>query len=115
MRERLAQLKKLTTEALILNCKKMRDNERKSEVALIAFLSELRSRCGFLDYGYNSIFTFCQQELGRDIEIFDKISKLSRGLMFVMTFMLALHLLEPSERSVTDFVMKRAEESRTPF
>ncbi|MEZ4743126.1 MAG: hypothetical protein R3B45_11890 [Bdellovibrionota bacterium] len=42
----------------------MRDKERKSEVALIAFLSELRSRCGFLDYGYNSIFTFCQQELG---------------------------------------------------
>ncbi|MEZ4742170.1 MAG: hypothetical protein R3B45_06965 [Bdellovibrionota bacterium] len=64
MRERLAQLKKLTTEALILNCKKVRDNERKSEVALIAFLSELRNRCGFLDYGYNSIFTFCQQELG---------------------------------------------------
>ncbi|MEZ4743011.1 MAG: hypothetical protein R3B45_11275 [Bdellovibrionota bacterium] len=64
MKERLAQLKKLTTEALILNCKKVRDKERKSEVALIAFLSELRSRRGFLDYGYNSIFTFCQQELG---------------------------------------------------
>lgn len=44
-----------------------------------------------------------------------QLARLASGSTFAMTFMLALPLLEPAERSVMEFVMKRAAESGTPF
>ncbi len=44
-----------------------------------------------------------------------QMAKMAPGSVFAMTFMLALDLLEPGERSVLEFVMKRAAESGTPF
>lgn len=46
---------------------------------------------------------------------FRQISKLSPGSSFAMTFMLALDLLPSQERSIMEFVMKKAGESGTPF
>lgn len=48
-------------------------------------------------------------------ETFRKISGLAPGTVFATTFMLALNLLEPQERTVMEFVMKKAAESGTPF
>lgn len=44
-----------------------------------------------------------------------QLAKLAPGSTFAMTFLLALDLLEPSERSIMEFVMKKAQESGTPF
>lgn len=44
-----------------------------------------------------------------------EISKLPKGSAFVVTFMLSLDLLDPKERLIMEFVMKRAGESGTPF
>ena len=44
-----------------------------------------------------------------------QISRLAPGSTFAMTFMLALDLLPPQERSIMEFVMARARESATPF
>jgi O-methyltransferase involved in polyketide biosynthesis len=44
-----------------------------------------------------------------------QLARLAPGSTFVMTFMLALDLLEPEERSIMEFVMKKAQESGTPF
>ena len=44
-----------------------------------------------------------------------QIASLAPGSIFAMTFMLALDLLSPEERSVMEFVMKKAGESGTPF
>lgn len=42
-------------------------------------------------------------------------AKLAPGSTFAMTFMLALDMLDPQERSSMEYVMKRAKESGTPF
>ena len=44
-----------------------------------------------------------------------QIAALGEGSVFLMTFMLSLELLEPKERGIMEFVMKKAAESRTPF
>ncbi|MGE5084828.1 MAG: class I SAM-dependent methyltransferase [Bacillota bacterium] len=44
-----------------------------------------------------------------------RIASLAPGSTFAMTFMLALDLLAPEERSIMEFVMKKAGESGTPF
>jgi O-methyltransferase involved in polyketide biosynthesis len=44
-----------------------------------------------------------------------QLAKLAPGSTFAMTFLLALDLLEPSERSIMEFVMKKAQEAGTPF
>lgn len=44
-----------------------------------------------------------------------QMANLAPGSTFAMTFMLALENLEPKEKSVMQFVMKKAEESGTPF
>lgn len=44
-----------------------------------------------------------------------QIAKLSSGSTFAMTFMLSLDLLEEKEKSIMEFVMKKAKESGTPF
>lgn len=44
-----------------------------------------------------------------------QIAGLAPRSTFAMTFMLALHLLEADERSIMEFVMKKAAESATPF
>lgn len=46
---------------------------------------------------------------------FRQLAKLPRGSALAMTFMLALDLLEAPERATMEFVMKRAQESGTPF
>ncbi len=46
---------------------------------------------------------------------FKQMATLARGSTFATTFMLALDLMEPKERGMMDFVMKRAAESGTPF
>ena len=46
---------------------------------------------------------------------FSQIAKLAPGSTFAMTFMLALDYLLAQERSVMEFVMKKAQESGTPF
>ena len=43
------------------------------------------------------------------------LAKLAPDSTLAMTFMLALDLLDPEERSTLEFVMKRAQESGTPF
>lgn len=44
-----------------------------------------------------------------------QVATLASGSTFAMTFMLKLELLEPKERGIMEFVMKRAAESGTPF
>ena len=44
-----------------------------------------------------------------------QIAELAPGSTFAMTFMLALNLLDSKERSIMEFVMKKAQESGTPF
>lgn len=44
-----------------------------------------------------------------------QLAKLAPGSTFTMTFMLTLDLLGPEERATMEFVMKRANESGTPF
>ena len=44
-----------------------------------------------------------------------QVSQLAPNSTFAMTFMLALDLLEPKEKSVMEFVMNKAKESGTPF
>ncbi len=46
---------------------------------------------------------------------FQQLAKLASGSTFAMTFMLSLDLLDPKEKSVMEFVMKKAKESQTPF
>lgn len=46
---------------------------------------------------------------------FQQISKLASGSAYATTFMLALDLLPPQEKSIMEFVMKKAAESGTPF
>jgi methyltransferase (TIGR00027 family) len=46
---------------------------------------------------------------------FQQMAKLSPGSTYAMTFMLALELLNPQERGLLEFVMKRAKEAGTPF
>jgi methyltransferase (TIGR00027 family) len=46
---------------------------------------------------------------------FSQIAKLASGSTFAMTFMLALDYLLAQERSIMEFVMKKAAESGTPF
>lgn len=43
------------------------------------------------------------------------MAELAPGSTFAMTFILSLDLLPPQERSVLEFVMKRASEAGTPF
>jgi methyltransferase (TIGR00027 family) len=45
----------------------------------------------------------------------DQIARLARGTTFATTFMLSLELLGGQERSIMEFVMKKAAESGTPF
>ncbi|HZU97162.1 MAG TPA: class I SAM-dependent methyltransferase [Planctomycetota bacterium] len=45
----------------------------------------------------------------------ERVARLAPGSTLAMTFMLALNLLEPEERTAMEFVMKKARESRTPF
>ncbi|WP_347359319.1 class I SAM-dependent methyltransferase [Bdellovibrio sp.] len=44
-----------------------------------------------------------------------QMAKLAAGSTFAMTFMLGLDLLEPQEKGVMEFVMKRTAEAGTPF
>lgn len=44
-----------------------------------------------------------------------QVAMLAPGSTLVMTFMLATELLEPKERAILEFVMKRAQEAGTPF
>lgn len=46
---------------------------------------------------------------------FRQLAQLAKGSTFAMTFMLSLELLDEKERSLMEFVMKRASESGTPF
>jgi methyltransferase (TIGR00027 family) len=50
-----------------------------------------------------------------NLATFSQITKLAPNSVFAMTFMLALELLKPKERSLMEFVMTRAKESGTPF
>jgi methyltransferase (TIGR00027 family) len=50
-----------------------------------------------------------------NLATFQQISKLASGSAFATTFMLALDLLPPQEKSIMEFVMKKAAESGTPF
>ena len=59
IRQRIQNLEFLTIEQLMKNSQDIVKKERKDIVALIAHLSELRSRDGFLEHGYNSIYTYC--------------------------------------------------------
>ena len=43
------------------------------------------------------------------------IASLSTGSTFAMTFMLTLDMLQPGERGMMEFVMRKAKESETPF
>jgi methyltransferase (TIGR00027 family) len=55
--------------------------------------------------------------LSRDtnIKTFIQMAGLCSGSTFAMTFLLALDLLPQAERGMMEFVMKRAQESGTPF
>lgn len=44
-----------------------------------------------------------------------EVSKLAPGSTFAMTFLRSLDLLEPKEKSLMEFVMKKASEAGTPF
>jgi methyltransferase (TIGR00027 family) len=50
-----------------------------------------------------------------NIATLQQMAKLAKGSTFAMTFMLSLNLLESKERSMMEFVMKKAQESGTPF
>jgi len=50
-----------------------------------------------------------------NLATFRQIAKLAPGSTFATTFMLALNLLPPPERAIMEFVMKKAQESGTPF
>jgi methyltransferase (TIGR00027 family) len=50
-----------------------------------------------------------------NMKTLQKISELAPDSVFAMTFMLSLDLLEPKERTILEFVMKKARESGTPF
>jgi methyltransferase (TIGR00027 family) len=50
-----------------------------------------------------------------NLATFKQVAALAPGSIFATTFMLSLELLEPQERSIMEFVMKRASESGTPF
>lgn len=50
-----------------------------------------------------------------NLATFQQIARLAPGSMFAMTFMLSLDLLGAQERASMEFVMKRSEESGTPF
>ncbi len=50
-----------------------------------------------------------------NIATLEQLAKLAHGSTFAMTFMLALDLLEPKERSSLEFVMDRARQAGTPF
>jgi methyltransferase (TIGR00027 family) len=50
-----------------------------------------------------------------NLATFEQIAKLAPGSIFATTFMLTLELLDPKERSIMEFVLKKAEESGTPF
>lgn len=53
--------------------------------------------------------------LAANMATFEQIAKLAPGSIFAMTFLLALDLLSPQEKSIMQFVMKKAKESGTPF
>ena len=50
-----------------------------------------------------------------NIATLQQLAKLTPGSIFAMTFMLALDLLSHEEKSVMEYVMKKAAESGTPF
>lgn len=50
-----------------------------------------------------------------NLATFRQLAKLTSGSTFAMTFMLALELLDSEERSILEFVMKKAQESGTSF
>jgi methyltransferase (TIGR00027 family) len=50
-----------------------------------------------------------------NLATFAQIAKLAPGSTYASTFMLSLDLLSPQERSIMEFVMKKAKESGTPF
>lgn len=50
-----------------------------------------------------------------NLKTFKQIAKMGQGSTFATTFMLALDLLEPQERSAMEFVMKKTQEANTPF
>ncbi|KYG70021.1 methyltransferase [Bdellovibrio bacteriovorus] len=50
-----------------------------------------------------------------NLTTFQQIAKLAKGSTFATTFMLSLDLLPDQERSIMEFVMKKAAESGTPF
>jgi len=50
-----------------------------------------------------------------NLATFQQMAKLAPCSTFTMTFMLALDLLDTQERSIMEFVMKKANESGTPF
>lgn len=50
-----------------------------------------------------------------NLATFRQMAKLAPDSTFAMTFMLALDLLDPEERSSLEFVMKKAREAGTPF
>lgn len=50
-----------------------------------------------------------------NLAMLEQIAKLAPGSTFAMTFMLALDLLGAKERSIMEYVMQKAAESRTPF
>ncbi len=50
-----------------------------------------------------------------NLSLLQQVAKLAAGSTFAMTFMLSLDLLGSEERSIMEFVMKKAKESGTPF
>lgn len=50
-----------------------------------------------------------------NLALLKQTAGLAKGSVFAMTFMLSLNLLGPEERSVMEFVMKKAGEAGTPF
>lgn len=50
-----------------------------------------------------------------NLAAFELIAKLTPGSIFATTFMLTLDLLDSKERSIMEFVLKKAEDSGTPF
>jgi methyltransferase (TIGR00027 family) len=50
-----------------------------------------------------------------NLSTFREIATVAPNSIFVTTYMLALELLEPNEKKIIEFVMKKAKESGTPF
>ena len=50
-----------------------------------------------------------------NVATLEQVAALAPGSTFAMTFMLALEHLEPDERSMMEYVMKKAHEGGTPF